>query len=155
MENQIVQEYHGKQIKFDEKKEEWFVNFEGKLQYHKSLQIIKNYIDRLNKKAFDRVPVFVSKRRSYYNREEEYEKAVITSVGVDGTIYIVREGQKNAEHCYCAYVQNEKNEALIKEIAVAYQEKKDAEKKYEVARKKLEEIDFNGLKKKALGEIDK
>lgn len=155
MENtQIQQEYHGKKIFFDEKKEEWYINTDGKYQYHKSLQIIKNWIDKSNKKQFERIPVFVSKNRYHYgSREQGYENGVITSVGVDGTVFVVREGRKSAEHCYAAYIKDENNASLIKEIAIAHKEKVEAEAKYDMATKKLKEVDFDKLREKVLGKI--
>ena len=148
----ISLEYHGEQITFDEDREEWkvVINFKG--QYHKSLQVIKNYIDRRNKKKFDRVLVFIEERTSYFARQRGFIKAVITSVGVDGTVFVVREGQKNAEHCGTAYSRNKENVSLIKKIGIAQRKKESAEKEYRELRESLEAVDFNALRKKALGE---
>lgn len=153
MGNEIIHEYHGQRIVFDEQHEDWKVVIDGDEQHHKSLQIIKNYIDRKNKKEFTRVPVFVEKGRGWgYQDTEGYEKAMITSVGVDGTIFIVREGRKSAEHCRTAYIQNAANENLIKEIEALYKAREDADKKYDQAKQKLKAVDFEALEKKALGE---
>lgn len=153
MENQITHKYHGQKIVFDEKQEDWKVVIDFKEQHHKSLQVIKNYIDRRNKKEFTRVPVFVQKGNSYYDRQEGYEKAMITSVGVDGTIFVVREGRSSAEHCGTAYIQDAKNEALIKEIVALYKAVKVTNEKLRVAQNKLKEVNFEALRKKALGEV--
>lgn len=150
MGDQIIHEYHGEKISFDESKEEWKVVFDGKAQYHKSLQVIKNYIDRRNKKKFDRIPVFIQKGR-YYGENEGYVKATITSVGVDGTIFIVREGRKSAEHCGMAYVRNAKNEKLIEEITTLHKAKEQATERLRVARNRLVVVNFETLRKKALG----
>ena len=61
MEKQIRYEYHGQIIIFDEERDEWRVVFDHKEQRHKSLQIIKDYIDKRNKKVFKRIPVFIQK----------------------------------------------------------------------------------------------
>ena len=152
MENKITHEYHGERITFNEQREEWGVVMDHKEQFHKSLQVIKNYVDRRNKKKFTRVPVFVKERYGYNSNVEKYEKAVITSVGVDGTIFIVRESQKHAEHCGRAYTQSPKNEKLIGEIGLLIKERDLAKEKLDNAQKKLTSIDFEALRKKALGE---
>lgn len=151
MADQIIHEYHGQKIEFDESREEWGVVFDGTEQFHKSLQVVKNYIDRGNKKKFERVPIFVQKG-SYYNGIPGYEKAMITSVGVDGTIFIVREGRKSAEHCGTAYVRNDKNKKLIEEIITLETARKKATERLRVAKNRLVEVNFEALRKKALGE---
>lgn len=151
MSETIIHEYHGQKIEFQERTEEWGVVYDGVEQLHKSLQFVKNYIDRRNKKEFERVPVFVE-RGSFYDSKEGYEKAMITSVGVDGTIFIVREGRKSAEHCGTAYVQNEKNARLVGEIMMLHKAHDQAENRLRVAKDKLVEVNFEALKKKALGE---
>ncbi len=155
MSDQIIHEYHGQKISFDERREEWKVVMDEKEQYHKNLKVIKNYIDSRNKKKFDRVPVFVEKGSSYsshFNQEHGYEKAVITSVGVDGTIFVVRQGTKYAEHCGTAYIQDAKNKKLIEEIVTLHKARNEADKKLRAAKDKLVEVDFDALRKKALSE---
>jgi len=150
---EILYQYHGHQIRFDQEKEDWYIVSNFKEQHHKSLQAIKNFIDRMNKKEFERVPVFVPKSTGYFShsRGQSYEDATITSVGIDGTIFIVREGKKSAEHCRIAYIKNAKNKALIYNIGLAYHAKEKAEKEYDALRAKLEVVDYEALIKKALG----
>ena len=149
MTSQITREYHGQTISFDERREEWKITMDGKEQCHKSLQIIKNYIDRRNKKEFKRVPVFVQEG-NWYHSTRKYEKATITSVGVDETIFIVREGRKHAEHCGTAYLQNDKNKKLIEEIAALHGDRDRADEKLSAAREKLVEVNLDKLREEAL-----
>jgi len=150
MSDKIKTEYHGYDIHFDEKNEGWFIIIDGKIQYHKSLQSIKNYIDRLNKKDFKRIPVYVFNGGYFRGGREGYAKAEITSIGVDRTVYVVREGNKNAEHCGTAFVRNAKNEELIKRIEEAKEEKDRADRKYEEAKTALERLDLEKVIDKAL-----
>lgn len=149
MSEQITHKYHGQTITFDEKKEDWKVVMDNHEQHHKSLQVVKNYIDRRNKKKFNRIPVFINKGYSYYD-SEGYDKAVITSIGVDETVFVVREGEKHASHCRTAFVRNAKNEKLIKKIADLCKARKKAGDDIDAAKRMLIQVDFEALIKKAL-----
>lgn len=150
MDTNITHEYHGTKITFDEKREEWKIVKDGKEQRHKSLQIVKNYIDRANKKAFKRVPVFVQKG-SYFS-SAGYDEAEITSVGVDGTVFVVKKGEKHASHCGTAYKHNAANAKKVAEIDRLQKIKDDAEEALREAKNSLERVDFDALRKQALGE---
>ncbi len=148
----LEQQYHGHRIYFKEKTEEWCITLEGKEQCNKSLQAIKNYIDRANKKKFTRVPVYVDKEVSWYKKDEGYDEAEITSVGIDGTIFIVRRGSKHAEHSRICYVRDDKNAKLIIEIARLTKVYQDAKQAKEKAEEELQKVDLEALRKEALGE---
>lgn len=151
----IEQEYHGQTIQFDEGSERWFIYHEGKQQSNASIKIIKNFIDRLNKKAFDRIPIYVEQERSYYSRNEivqGYEEATITSIGIDGTVFIVRNGQKSASHGWGGYLKSEKNKKLIDEIIQIRGQIIKLKIEEEKKEKSLEKVDTEKLRRQVLGE---
>lgn len=159
MNQALSQEYHGYQIYFDDKAEEWwFQDKEGDQQKNKSLKLIKNYIDRLNKKAFTRVSVYVKGGRRYYSsvdEDEKYVKATITSVGIDGTIYIVRGSSKHAERFWDhseVWEQTSDNWNKMQQVVEIEKQIKMLEKKKDKIHESLKKIDLAKLKKQALGE---
>lgn len=145
-------EYHGTKIHFDGEKEVWYIVMEGKRTENKSIKLIQTFIDRMKKKAFERIPVFVRERGGYYSRgDRKFVKAMITSVGVDGTLFIVRDGSKSAEHGWGGYVQNESNAKLIKEIESLEVQMEKMKNEKEAKEKQLEEIDTDKIRESVLG----
>lgn len=143
---------------FDEGREVWWVMIDGKKQEHASIKIVKAFIDRHNKNDFERIPIFMRDTGGgyySYNRKDgpDYVKAVITSIGIDGTVFVVKEGEKHAEHMrYDLYVQNAKNEKLIAELEEITVQKKALDKKYQEKKEQLVEVDIEKLRKQVLGE---
>lgn len=149
----ITREYHGHTITFDEEKEKWYIVVDGRRQEHSSFKIVQNYVDRLNKKAFKRIPVFIEiGYRWNRNGGQGWTKGVITSVGVDGTVFVVKEGEKHAEHCGVAYEQTPENKKKIEQVVKLNKDRDALDEKIRKVYNSIKNVDFNKIRKEALGE---
>ena len=148
MEN-ITQEYHGSKIYFDEKTEEWCVTFDGHTNKNKSLQLVKNFIDRRNKNDFKRIPVYLEDGNYYH--DSSYKKATITSMGLDGRLYVVKDGEKSASVVWGAIIQNEENEKKIAEILEIQKQSEQLKERRQKLVSSLKKVDTDAIKKKVLG----
>lgn len=156
--------YNGFIITFDEKEEVWFtdVNEEGKQNEYKSsdtrvqdpsLKKLKEKLDLIKRKKFERRPVLVrtSRYRHGGGNDKKYEpgfcEATMTSVSPNGTVWVVKKGEKHPEKFHISlystldqglidvYEDNKENRAIIAEIEAAG----EAEWRAEVAEKKARE----------------
>lgn len=159
---EITVEYRGTKITYTQA-EEWEVMLPGKKrpESNQSLELVKRAIDRSFRKDFDRIPVLVEKPRSDrgWGNSYRYESAMITSVGIEGEVFVVREGSKTAEEAHTIYLDTPENrkkmEYLTKvqdEIESIRSKASDLERTQYGKRDKLKEFDKEALRKKVLGE---
>lgn len=145
-------EYNGHKIGYIKNAEEWFTYIKGHRNAHGSLKVVQAAIDRSLRTPFERIPVIVEKRdREYGRAPNRFVNGEITSVGIDGTLYIVLEGQKAAEAHRSVYIKSKANDIRIRAIVKADEDLKDARDREQKARWKLQQFDGQALRNKVLG----
>lgn len=157
--------YRGFKISYTSHRDEevWSVVLPGKKnpETNRQLELVKRAIDRTFRKPFDRISVLVEKRSSGsgWGHSDRFEKAMITSVGIEGELFIVREGQKSAEEANTLYVDTPGNakiatelEGIEDEITTLRSKASDLERGQYKKREKLLAFDKEALRKKVLGE---
>jgi len=157
-------QYRGYTIIFNEG-EKWETLLKGakRPEMHENIKRVQDAIDRSLRGDFERLPVFIEKRNANgYGRSGRYEKATITSVGIDRDVFVQREGQKHTEaHSHYnggLFVQNPANAQLIAELHAIQDEietleskrRQAAEKSSQKARK-LQVVDTEKIVAKVLG----
>src|SRR5258708_4820083 len=145
-------EHGGFKIKFDQSEEEWIAKIsDSEWVRDKSLKKLKEYLDKLNKKEFKRIPIFVHVNR--YSRGDKYEprygQATITSVSPNGNAYYVEKGSKHAQkeglrYCYL-YEDTAENRTIIEEYEALSKQNFEIEQKMKAASDKIKNIDGNEL----------
>lgn len=157
---EIVVEYRGHKIRYTED-EQWEVQLAGrkKPESNKSIELVKRAIDRTFRKPFDRIKVLVEKSSSGYGGSFKFEEAEITSVGIEGEVFAVREGSKTAEQIYTYYLDTPENRKAMKSIEETKEkiekmrvEASNLERPLYDRKRKLKEFDKDALVKKVLGE---
>ena len=158
-------EHNGFTIKFDEQKEEWWTSIKSddgqETVSDPSLKKMREYIDKLQKKTFKRIPIFVHINRYRSGREEtylpHYGEATITSVSPNGNAYYVEKGRKHSskEGLRYGYLYEDTpdNRAAIAEYEKCAQEVHGAEKRERAAQDKIKKIDGSKLFKSIYGRV--
>lgn len=158
--------YKNARIKFDTEKEEWiaYLNTErfyeigtDEFKRHASLQKLKEYIDKFNKKNFTPIPIFIFD--GYGNRRDA---EIISFTTVPGECWIKNENDKREliktnsfgfSHPTKIYAsENIFNEPIVLKIAEITQEALKLEKEYKQKRGELyqlistlQEYDISGM----------
>jgi hypothetical protein len=136
--------YKGRAVRFEEDHELWyFIDEDGHRQESKSLKELKSYIDKLDRKAFKRMPVLFS---SYGH---EIVEGSITSISPDGrNIWTVKKGDTHAQkgNYQTFYVDSEENRAKLAEMVVLRKEADALEEKCNKIEKTLKKVDVEKLK---------
>lgn len=180
MEEQL---YNGFKIEFDDEEEVWYtlIDEEGKptninsrdtRTQDTSLKKLKEKLDLLKRKKFERRPVLIVASRNYrYGHgedkkyERQYTEGTMTSVSPSGIVFVVPKGEKHAERynisvnrysdddpsTISVYEDNAKNRKIIEEIEAAGEAEWMAEVAMEKARKKLVGISGQKLYKEIYG----
>jgi len=155
--------HNGHTINFDEEREEWWTTIKSdegqETVSDPSLKKMREYIDKLQKKTFKRIPIFVSINRYRSGTEIEYlpryREATITSVSPNGNAYYVEKGRKNSSkeglrYCYL-YEDTPENREAIAHYEKCAKEAHDASLRERDAQKKIKLIDGNKLFKSIYG----
>lgn len=142
--------YRDFKIWYDENKEEWCAQIKKREIRHGNIKNVKTAIDRTFIQKFERIPVYVSEGSSW-DRKTTYTKGFITSLGLDGVLYVVREGEKTARHFYNIFQFTEANGERIKKIQEAMATIEKAEKEKHAAINVLAGFNADALRKKVLG----
>lgn len=160
-------------IKFDEKMEYWYacVSEDGKddpincgdnVVRHASLKTLKEMLDKIKRRKFERTPVFV--RADYYRlgggRDEKYmphwTEATMTSVSPNGNIFVVKKGEKHAKKMYARYGtgiyhDTPENRVLIEEYEKNGEMEWRAERQQRIIGEKMKQVDGEKLYKQVYG----
>lgn len=140
--------YKGRKISFSERSEVWYFDEDGDRQENASLKALKAYIDKLDKKAWKRIPVFFEPGWRYSGDKARFVEGEITSVSADGRdIFLVekisKERKKNASWILAHTPENVKK---IAEIARLDAEEKAIEEKRDKVKSSLERVNEQQLK---------
>ena len=132
--------YKGYTLQFDEQEDEWTVHIGNTSMSNKSLKSLKKRIDSIDKKDFERVPVWIM---SYVGT---FEEAEVTSEmeynrGYDSKIEIwvvTKKGKRSKHEASDLLVVSPQNTNLIAEIAaldaqmkILHQKKSDLRMQFE------------------------
>lgn len=153
MTNTLKEIHNGIEITFSRDQEDWWANVGDEQIRDKSLAAVKEYIDKMKKKEFKRVPVFTVGERYRSGKEEvfkpRYVEAVISSVSPNGNAYVMKNGSKHAEKEGLRYTYlidgTEQNRKLLAEYEKYAEEEFNADKKKEAVMKKIKRLDGNAL----------
>lgn len=161
---------HGKfQISYDEEKEVFYTHVETEGSQERverpSLKKLKDHLDKLDRKKFERIAVFVKTHSYSYRSGDErkytpqYEEATITSISPAGRIYFVRKGKKNAEQAGYwrddMILDTDANRKIIAEIEEQGAIEFNANKSQDSMRKKLKAVDNKKLFEQVYGREQK
>jgi hypothetical protein len=156
-------EHNGYTIKFSDEREEWWTTIksdEGEETISdSSLKKMRQYIDKLQKKTFKRIPIFVHVNRYRSGSEvaylPRYGQATITSVSPNGNAYYVEKGRKHSSkeglrYCYL-YEDTPENREAIAEYERCAKEAHEANLREKKAGEKIKRIDGSKLFKSIYG----
>ena len=135
MENII---YKNHTIRFEESTGQFKLLIDGEVFYrNESINEVKKQVDRLVKKGFKRIPVLI---KSY---GDEFCKADITSIGEDGSIWIVKKNgcREKIGGWRLVYKDSKENNIIVNQINELAKETKRLDSEKDKLVKKLKFIE--------------
>lgn len=175
------QDYNGFEVGFNTDSEMWYalVDEEGKqakynspdtLTEDASLKKLKERLDLIKRKKFERRPVLILNNRYRHGGgedkkyESQYAEGTMTSVSPNGTVWVVKKGEKSPEKHHISnystldkgtldsvYEDTPKNRAIIAEIETAGKAEWEAEVAQKKSKEKLKGIGGKKLYKEIYG----
>lgn len=166
MENKVIKvEYKGKTIEYDENKGEWFVSSKdaknGRKFHHVMLSSIKKMIDMAQRQKFDPIPVIFELsgdddgRYNYSrHRNKKMGRGKITSIDIDGNMYIKPNLPGKIERRYFVYQDSDKNWERFIELEQIHKQQQTLEDRERKLNSDIIEFKREELKNKIFGNLD-